>query len=308
MACRGLLLDEHGAVVGRGFSKFFEPEPYDLIPRGRPFMAYDKMDGTLIHCTVWNGQLVLWTKAGFDSRFVDPATEHLKGWTPTDGCTALFEAIFPWNRIVVDYGSFDGLVLLAQVHNETGADTGTPDEIAETTGWFGEIVRPRNIPLSDLISIVRNPDNGDNREGFVLVFPEDGKPSLRFKMKFGTYKHLHKTLSSLTARSVHETLLKAHEEGGGIWTSFISPLPDDLKQFVLSVVDDITNTAGEMYGNAERAVNGTRDLESRREIAHVLQQVEPSVRAIAWLLLDGRESEAMTLALRAARPASTTAI
>lgn len=41
-------------------------------------------------------------------------TDRYSAWTPPTGHTVLFEIIYPENRIVVDYGEMEDLVLLTR--------------------------------------------------------------------------------------------------------------------------------------------------------------------------------------------------
>lgn len=129
-ACRGLILREDGSVQARPFSKFFNVQEHadsDLLPPlpVEPFEVFEKMDGSLIVGTTFEGRTLLTTRGSFDS---DQAIAAAKLWAERyadveipDGETWCFEFIAPWNRIVVDYGDQTDLVLLARLDNATGA-------------------------------------------------------------------------------------------------------------------------------------------------------------------------------------------
>src|ERR1019366_9922764 len=85
--------------------------------------VWEKMDGFLCTMYEWEGKHYIASKGSFDSPHAKWATAwyqaNVKGEWP-DGYTPVFEGITPSLRIVVDYATFEGLVLLALVNRETG--------------------------------------------------------------------------------------------------------------------------------------------------------------------------------------------
>lgn len=140
--CRGLIVQHEtgsadGVVVARSFSKFFNYGEHILghetIPLDEPFTVTSKEDGSLGILYMASDGPAIATRGSFESDQATWATEHLRGCVPSCGTsggnvtrlfgqnvTVLFEILAPWNRIVLDYGSFEGLVLLAVLDNETG--------------------------------------------------------------------------------------------------------------------------------------------------------------------------------------------
>ena len=136
------------------------------------------------------------------------AREHgeIRLSTRAEARRAIFEFIDPGNRIVVDYGDYSGLVLLGAVDNKDGSDHFTPADYAATTGWEGRQAVPRQFNLQAMLRTVQDPENGPNREGFVLVWLNPDGPSTRVKIKFAQYVHLHSVLSRLNNVAVWEAL------------------------------------------------------------------------------------------------------
>lgn len=254
--CRGLVTDDEGNVCSRPFPKFYnwgEPEaPSDV---SRPFVAYDKMDGSLIlvgHDA--HGDRVVSTKGSFSTWHSAKAAQLLGNWEPTPGSTAVFELIDPMNRIVVDYPeSQHGLWLLGAVNNETGEDHYTPDDVADAMNWTGEVAVSRNFKLIHMLATVANPENGANREGFVLVYPNyENGPSERVKIKFAQYVNLHRILSRLNNVAVWEAL------STGTLDALLEAVPDELydkvrecatelssehEHVMMSVMDEVTEVS-----------------------------------------------------------------
>lgn len=234
--CRGLVTDGEGNVISRPFPKFFnwgEPEaPGEEITAG-PFWAYDKMDGSLIVVGNRDGEAVVSTKGSFTTWHSETAREMLEGWKPVEGSTAIFEFIHPDNRIVVDYSGASELVLLGAVANEDGCDHFTPEQYADESGWYGRLVAPHAFRLQAILQTTANPENGPNREGFVLLWPNPEGPSPRVKIKFAQYMNLHRALSRLSNVAVWEAL------STGTLEPLLEAVPDEMFNQVRECADEL---------------------------------------------------------------------
>jgi RNA ligase len=199
LQCRGLILDAGGAIVARPFRKFFNLEehlPYE-IPH-EPFEVYEKMDGSLGILYWLQNQPYMATRGSFDSEQARKATQLLQH-TYTDALpllqkdkTYLFEIIYPGNRIVVDYGQREELVLLAMIDTQTGRDLPLAD--------IGFPLVKRYYGIRDMKALKNLAQ--DNREGFVLKF-ESG---FRVKVKFEEYVRLHRILTGVSNKLIWEML------------------------------------------------------------------------------------------------------
>jgi RNA ligase len=306
--CRGLVIHDDGRIIGRGLPKFFAyGDPIAEIPKGKFYTAYDKMDGTLIHVTEFEGETLVWTKGSFVSPHCDEARLFLGSWKPREGHTALFEGIFDFNRVVVNYRDFRGLVLLGDVNNETGADGAHPGDVAEASGWHGEVVVERSsVPISTLAGLCDDPLAGENREGFVVIWPNQTGPSHRIKFKFRRYLELHRTLTHLTERRVHEMLISATEALGAgspddydsIVNAFLEVIPDELDREVRGVIKRLMQDTETALEGPQRAVESVSALTARKEVAEAFSSIEGLDKRLAWLLYDGKWGQARLQALR----------
>lgn len=179
-----VLVHDDGCVVGMSFG--IEPfiEGALLPPRTQRFMVLDAVDGVVVHVTVVAGETVVWTHDGFDEVVVAAAREHLLGWKPRVDTTAVFSGVFKFVPRVVDYEGFEGLVLIGEVDHLTGADGASPSAVASSTGWWGETAVERVVPMPALVRMISDPENGENRKGFTVVYPRQGEPSVRFSAPF----------------------------------------------------------------------------------------------------------------------------
>ena len=190
---RGLVLDENGVVVGRGFAKFFNLSQLPTLPGGHPEF-WEKVDGSLILMFLYEGKRVFSTRGSFES---DQAL-WAQGWFaaqapdyfPPPGETVLMEAVYPGNRIVVDYGGLEELVALGSV-DLAGADTPTwqslPDQIRRAR--FHGVQDPHAIPEM-------------SGEGFVLRWPD----GTRAKVKLDEYVRLHRMIFGTSTKTIWASL------------------------------------------------------------------------------------------------------
>src|SRR5690606_32454323 len=120
--CRGLVIQDDGAIIARPLRKFFnygELERRGLQAPSGPFEVYEKEDGCLGIVYYYAGDWHIATRGSFTSWQAQRAQKILDGLNTRilhPSFTYLFEIILPDFRIVVDYGGAEELVLLAGLH------------------------------------------------------------------------------------------------------------------------------------------------------------------------------------------------
>lgn len=223
--CRGLILDEAGEVVGRPFSKFWNYEQVEKqIPYHLPHTVWEKLDGSLGILFRWKGILHVATRGSFESEQARWAENFLKNhltieygrrWIPPEGHTFLVEIIFPENRIVVDYGPRQDLILLAVMHNDGVEDL--------ATFYASNLPKARRLP-PDTVSFAIQPMSRPNEEGYVLRWAN----GFRAKVKFAEYVRLHRLITQVSTRSIWELL-----RTGKSLTDLIERVPNDFRDWVV---------------------------------------------------------------------------
>lgn len=206
--CRGLVVHDDGRVLARGWDKFFELSGAGSgLDPDVEVEATDKLDGSFVllidDLTV--GPAFMCTRSGFANTQSVHATalwrsRYAGRWDPPVGWTVLFEVLFPANRIVVDYGPLDDLVLLGAVRTATGEAIGPQDPLL--SGWPG----PRTAvlfrgALADALALPSRPGT----EGMVLRVLGTA-PAVLAKVKERTYKDLHFRLTETSERDVWERM------------------------------------------------------------------------------------------------------
>jgi RNA ligase len=145
LTCRGLIVDDEDRIAARPFAKFFNYGQAGAaeIPLDAKVQVVDKMDGSLGIVYPVPGGYAIATRGSFASEQALHATQVLQArypqWWPTPGWTALFEIVYPSNRIVVDYGDVDDLVALGVVDIETG-EVHQPGAL-RLMGWKGPVAK-----------------------------------------------------------------------------------------------------------------------------------------------------------------------
>lgn len=182
--CRGLICDINGNIVARPFKKFFNLEELkdpSVIPN-LPFVAYDKLDGSLGILYWFNDAPFIATRGAFESPQAKHATKILlKQYGNYIGeldrkKTYLFEIISPEDAHIIKYSGVDDIFLIGVIDIETGEE----DEI---TNWTRIFKIPKIFDGCDDYKKIREVFSGENREGFVIKFANN----YRLKMKYESY-------------------------------------------------------------------------------------------------------------------------
>lgn len=226
LACRGLIYrtDTH-EVVARPFPKFFnhgEPCAPDL-DMGAEAVVTDKLDGSLGILYPTSDGFRVATRGSFHSEQAEEGTglweDYYIDVSPPEGWTPLFEIIYPANRIVLDYGNMEDLVLLGAVEIATGKSV-HPDHqlLAFWPGPRAEVFHYRS--LAEALTGEPRP----NAEGLVVHLPGTDE---RVKLKQEDYVALHRIVTGLNERTVWE-----HMRGGGPVDDLLEPLPEEFHPWV----------------------------------------------------------------------------
>jgi RNA ligase len=283
LACRGLIVDAaSGAVLARPYPKFFnhsEGSAPQLRPDA-PVAVTDKADGSLGIIFADGDEWAVATRGSFASDQALHATEVLRsryaGFVPPEGVTVLVEIVYPANRIVLDYGGLDDLILLGAVDIATGRSHGP----AAVPGWPGPVVD--SFAYATLAEALAAPPR-DGREGLVVHFTDSDE---RVKIKYAEYLRLHRLVTGLSARTVWEVLVS-----GGDLDALTEPLPDEFHAWVTAVAtelaDEVDRAAEKIEAEFAAIVAGLPAGWGRREFA--AQAARSDHRGALFLRLDGKD-------------------
>lgn len=243
--CRGLIIDRvSGNVLARPFDKFFNvgehvggEMKFDPDAQVR---TVDKLDGSLGIFYVGPDALpAIATRGSFTSDQAQHGTallrERYADFRPYDDMTYLFEIVYPENRIVLDYGDQDDLILLGMRNDETGRTMGPNDR-----RWRGP--RAEVLPPTTFADALAFGDR-TNREGLVVTFEASG---LMVKIKQENYVRLHRLVTGLNERVIWEHLSTHRGEIGDL----LEAIPDEFHAWVDKVADDLWTRFEITHGRA----------------------------------------------------------
>jgi T4 RnlA family RNA ligase len=274
--CRGLVLDDNYHPIARPLPKFFNLDEYQgKIPDGVPNI-YEKLDGSLIILFHYQGQWDVASRGSFASEQAQMARVLLANYQSDLAnldreYTYLFEIIYPTNRIVVDYGAAQRLVLLAAVHTQTGA------ELAHTEVNWSD--RAKTYPATTLPDWLKSIDSQQaelkNHEGFILKWSN----GFRLKYKLADYVRLHRIITRVQAKDIWECLSENQD-----LEQFLDSVPDEFYNWVKDTKLDLETKYRAIEAECQSAF---KVFDTRKESALYFQtQKYPGV---LFLMLDGRD-------------------
>ncbi len=240
LQCRGLVTNSDGKIIARPFKKFFnyeEHKPED-IPN-EEYVVYEKLDGSLGILFNYKNEWILATRGSFTSPQAIKGKEILNrhdisAWRKDN--TYLFEIIYPENRIVVDYGNEEKLVVIGGIHTETGEEI--PDSSLFWTQDSGFEVVTTYKTWGEGYDLLKEEISKD-KEGYVIRF----KNGFRMKIKGEEYVRLHRILTNISNRDIWE-YLKENKS----FDDIIDKVPDEFYEWVKNTADSMV----EQYGNIEK--------------------------------------------------------
>ena len=242
LQCRGLVTNSNGDIIARPFKKFFNYEEVSIHDTpDEEFEIFEKMDGSLGILFNYQDEWILATRGSFTSPQAIKGTELLKKYKykylPSD-CTYLFEIIYPENRIVVDYGTEEKLVLLGSIQTNTGKEYNIHNENYEDLGF--EIVMTYKS-WGEGYNLLQQEISND-KEGYVIRF----KNGFRMKIKGNEYKRLHRILTNISNRDIWEYL----KEGKPL-DEILDKVPDEFYHWVKETELNLTSQFIDIKTNIE---------------------------------------------------------
>ena len=257
MNCRGLALDiQRECVVSACLKKFWNVEEHTKDGKAFPTeipVVQEKIDGWYGHLYWLDDEPWIGTRGSFTSPGAEWATawfrrfyanEYLpdkRAFWQNQAVTHIFEIVSPLTRIVVHY-PFEGLVHLATLEKETGADIWPLDT---PRGMRSAAI----IPADDLQSLKELDQK--NAEGFVCFYPQ---ARLRLKIKFANYLALHRVVTGLSVHALWEMW-----RDGQTLSSVAESAPEEMRPWIArqfcrfkDAINDTEVVAKDTYGDIMR--------------------------------------------------------
>ena len=288
LQCRGLVTDNNGDVIAYPFKKFFNIEENRHTPTEN-FEVYEKMDGSLGILFFYEGKWVVATRGSFTSPQSVKARELLDTKYNLEsipkGYTTLFEIIYPENRIVVDYGDEEKLVVLGMTNRFNGKELDY-ESLVNMHSESGIPVVKRYDGIKDYSTLKGMIES--NAEGFVVKFSNGD----RMKIKGEEYLRLHKIMTNVSTTGVWELL-----SNGGDINEFLKDVPDEFYKKVKDYADtlkygyvQVSEHCGKSHYYFRYGKYNDREVEpTKKEYAeHVMTNGHPPYRSVMFAMWDGK--------------------
>lgn len=304
LECRGLKFAQDGSVLARPLHKFFnigekpDTQPH-VIDFGAPHVVMDKLDGSMIHPAIVNGEVVFMTRMGRTdvARKAERHLPEVRDWCSyvlSTGKTPIFEWTAPDNRIVVRYDD-SALTLLAVRDNLTG-EYWPHETLADTCLPLVTHHSPRHTSAADFLAYARAIQGA---EGFVVRF-ENGT---WVKAKGEDYVLKHRAKDSI----LQEKNLLALVLSGGL--DDVLPLLDDsdaraVKRYAEEVEAGIALTADWIW----RRVADNDNLSQKEFATTIVPKMDPIFRSLAFQVRAGHRPQDVIRARIAANCNSSTQV
>jgi RNA ligase len=312
MQCRGLIVDNEQRIVALPFPKIFvtgmHGVGHDFAPAlpAEPFEIFEKADGSLAIVYHYAGAWHAASKGSFISEQAKWAQQVLdqSDLSRLDpGLTYLAEAIYPSNRIVVDYGQRTELMLLAAYRPADGTE-----ELLSTVAPHWAPIGPvcRSWGLSDDISTLEKlaaesttidgqQVGGVDEEGYVIRF----QSGVRAKVKLAAYLKLHKLFTGTNERTIWEVLASGQDPA-----TLFDTVPDEFADWARAIATNLRGHHDKLVTAATDAfvaITSTLPDDADRK-AFALEAAKSPYRSAMFLLYDGRDKAVSDWAWKQIKP------
>jgi hypothetical protein len=150
-------------------------------------------------------------------------SEFKKGWT------YLYEMVFKKNKIVIDYGDYEGMTLLGCINNETGIEMPYGALLEEGARTKSVVVQQVTgfKTMEDLYVYCKTLPA--TQEGFVVTFSS----GLKIKIKGAEYCRIHKMVSRMTPLA--------------FWEAWDLELKDIPKEYLAQMPEEFREASDALY-------------------------------------------------------------
>lgn len=275
LVSRGIIFEKStGELIAKPFPKFFNlgerEETFLKNLPNEPFLVTEKYDGSLGIIFNYKNQWRVATRGSLSSEQAVKAQALLADYdmslVPTE-LTLLTEIIYPENKIVVNYGKKEALILLGAYDNITGMEIPRGTEF--TSMSLKELSLLTCISLADAHSlgiqemIEMQKTLPKDKEGFVVKF----YGGMRIKIKGEEYMRIAKMLSTMSPLSFWESM-----ENGVVKKEYLQQLPEEFRMDFEPVVTELELQYATMLDEIRLDVSVIPKEWSRRDIGLAIAQ------------------------------------
>jgi len=245
---RGTVYDiSTGDVIAKSFPKFFNfgelhTDKQKKYLEVKDFEVYEKFDGSLGIVYFYDGKWNVNTRGSFSSDQDIRGEAILETYNTSKlkvGWTYLVEIIYPENRIIVDYGKDEKLVLLS-AYMRSGMEVSRKGLVSASLECKIPICGKLHFDSVDDL-ILNQHQLPATEEGYVLRTSE----GYRMKFKSKEYLAIARIMSTVTPLSFWKIM-----KNGQIDLEFLEHLPEEFRD----LADEIKNKLINVYNNVKSQV------------------------------------------------------
>jgi len=258
-------------LIARPFPKFFNFDEHSLseqtkLLKHRSYQVYEKKDGSLGIIYFYKGKWRVNTRGSFKSKQAIKAMQMLSHYDLSDvdtGLTLLVEIIYPENRIIIDYGAKEELVLLGA--NVTAKDHELEWNQLKDLANKTKMTLPKVYTFKSLIDVIAKTKKLPATEEGYVVRLNNG---YRFKVKSEEYLKMVKLKTGLTRKVFCQSM-----RAGKINTELVESIPEELESELLPIIKSLE----EQYQTIEKEImlNFKKlNVKNAKEIKTALKAIE----------------------------------
>ena len=292
---RGIIFEKKtGRLVAKPFPKFFnlgEMEEVSLLNLPKePYEVFEKCDGSLGIIYYYGGKWNVATRGSLNSEQAIKGAELLKKYNlfslPTN-CTFLVEIIYPENKIIVNYGDEQKLVLLGgySVQSQEEGAWEWIEQIARLIGM--PIAKKYDYTIDQMIEMQKTMPKDE--EGFVVRF-EGGT---RVKIKGHEYMRIAKMISQMSPLSFWEAM-----EEGRVSRFYVQQLPEEFRSEYEPMIDTLEKQYSYTLSAIDEDARTLRHIdidtkEGKKQLGLLVQGKNDLKHPHAMFLYLGRQGKAL---------------
>ena len=295
--CRGIVFDQHGNLLSRGFQKFFnvnerEETSIHNININTAHIILEKLDGSMIR-PIWIVDHFRWiTKSGITdiSMMAEEFVLTRKNYSNfakhcyDQDLTPIFEFCSRKNKVIIDH-PIDRLVLLAIRHNKNGNYVPYAKIKEHAKDFNIEVVTQYPGTVSSMQHLVDTTRQETQGEGWCVHF-ENGHI---IKIKTETYIRLHKVMGQI---ALEKNLVNV----------IINEEIDDLKSFINGEFLDKVNAYEKIFWDSiDKFVDKCNDtfndikFETRKDFAFTIKDYNAIIKTVLFKILDNKDTRKTVL-------------
>lgn len=306
---RGIIFNKNTQqIVAKPFPKFFnlgelEEAFITNLPK-ESYMVQEKLDGSLGIIFYHNNQWQICTRGSFYSEQAVKGAELLSKYNMKyipPNFTLLVEIVYPDNKIVVNYGTEEKLVLLSAYDRNT---------LIEKFNFLSEIQVLTGMPtakvykytIEEMIELKKTMPK--DQEGFVVRYAS----GFRVKIKGDEYMVIHKMISNMSPLSFWESMKQ-----GIVNRDYLAQLPEEFRNEFEPIVLDLETQYTTVLKEIRQTymtlpIHNSESDNMRKTLGLYLKANKVKYDGAMFSMLLGKLEELETYVMKQIRPTGNTLV